>query len=92
LRSAIIRCQLKNGTYTSGCTTITAYDILDPSTAPGTHFTYTISAASATAFTILAMRGTRAGGNTADGILVSQDDTAGAGGVTRSGSGAFSGI
>lgn len=87
VRQAIERCYLSSsGTYV-GCT-MTTLDTDDPSTAPGTRFTYSISGATASAYTIQATRLTVDGGDGTSWIRLIQT----VGGVTRTGSGRFIGI
>lgn len=87
LRQAFERCYLsRSGTYV-GCT-MGNIDVDDPGTAPGTHFTYSISGASATGYTIQATRNAIDGGTVTDWIRITQT----AASATRSGTGRFSGI
>jgi prepilin-type N-terminal cleavage/methylation domain-containing protein len=87
VRQSIERCYLgRSGTYV-GCT-IATIDVDNPSNAPGTHFTYTISGQTATAYTIVARRNAVDGGDSNSQIYIEQ----GPAGVTRSGTGTFVGV
>ena len=88
VRSAIERCYLQTSDYTK-CTAMTDLDIGDPASAVGSHFTYVLTSQGSTVgFTIQANRGTLDGGTTTDWIRLRQDLV----GVTKSGTGNFSGI
>ena len=89
LRRSMVRCQLRQNSYLN-CDAFSNLDLLDPSTAPNTHFTYSIRLGGTTAFTLTATRNTNNGGDNTSTISLSHDDLAGT--VTRSGSTPFSGI
>ena len=88
VRQALERCYLQqSGTY-ANCN-IGNLDVQNPSTAAGAHFkAYAVTNQGAAAYTITATRGTINGGDGASIITVVQDSN----GVTRSGTGVFSGI
>jgi prepilin-type N-terminal cleavage/methylation domain-containing protein len=87
VRQSVERCYLgRAGTYV-GCT-ITTIDVENPSNTPGTHFTYTVTGQTATAYSIVARRNAFNGGDTTSQIYVEQ----GPAGVTRSGTGTFIGV
>ena len=87
VRESVARNYLvNNGTYTFA--TMAVLDVEDPSTAPGTHFTYSISGTTATGYTLQATRNLVDGGVATDWIRLIQTG----GGVTRSGTGRFIGI
>jgi Tfp pilus assembly protein PilE len=90
MRTAMERCyMMRNGSYV-GCSSFGTIGLDDPASSPGTHFTYTIVSGtlSATGYTLRAVRNTSHGGDTASTIEITQTSTA----LTRSGTGAFSGI
>ncbi len=88
VRQSLERCYLqRSGDYTN-CTNFANLDIENPANSPGSHFTYTITGATATGYTINANRNTIDGGSTAGWVVVTQAGTA----VSRSGAGAFAGI
>ncbi len=88
LRSAVQRCYVSNqGTYV-GCT-IANIDFQVPNGEPGTHFTYSITGQTATAYTLTATRNAfESGDNGVSNIYFEQDNS----GITRSGDGVFSAI
>jgi len=87
VRQSVERCYLgRSGTYV-GCV-ISALDVENPSTTPGSHFAYIVTGQSATVYTIQATRGTINGGDGTSRIFVEQ----GLNGVTRSGTGTFIGV
>ena len=87
VRQSVERCYLGNaGTY-NGCL-IASIDVENPSNSPGAHFTYAITGQTATSYTIRVRRNNVDTGDTTSEIFIEQ----GAAGVTRSGTGAFSGV
>jgi prepilin-type N-terminal cleavage/methylation domain-containing protein len=87
VRQSVERCYLgRAGTYV-GCT-IATIDVENPSTTPGTHFTYTITGQTTTAYSIIARRNAVNGGDSNSQIYIEQ----GPAGVTRSGTGTFIGV
>ncbi|MCK5580378.1 MAG: prepilin-type N-terminal cleavage/methylation domain-containing protein [Candidatus Omnitrophica bacterium] len=90
VRQSVERCYLMTRDYTECDENFNELDLEDPGTSPGAHFGYGVAASSATAYTITATRNTLDGGaaGDTDTIVLSADDT----GVTRTGTGAFSGI
>ncbi len=86
LRQAMNRCYLISGTYV-GCN-LTNLDVPDPSTTPGSHFTYTADPLllTATTFSLVATRNSIDGsGASGNYISIDQDGT-------KAGIGAYSGI
>ena len=72
IRQAMERCALRANTYV-GCDTFTALDITDPTTSPGTHFTYSWPvAAGVGTFTVLATRNGVDGGAAADTVSINE--------------------
>ena len=88
VRQALERCYLQRSGNYAGCTAFTSLDIGDPANSPNAHFSYVISAASATGYTITVTRNTQDGGAATSIIAMIQTTT----GVTRSGVGAFAGV
>jgi len=87
LRQSVERCfTAQDGDYLD-CT-IGAIDLEDPANSPGNHFSYLITPAGTTGFTIRATRNTLDGGNVGDQVNLEFNGTA----FSRSGSGAFVGI
>ncbi len=87
IRQSMERCFLANsGTY-SGCT-IGSLDLMDPGTSPGAHFSYAVSGATGTGYTLTARRNGTDGGNSTSTITITQSSA----GVARSGTVDFAGI
>ncbi len=88
IRSSTQRCYLSNkGTY-AGCT-IANLDFKVPNGEPGTHFTYSITGQTATAYTLIATRNLyESGDNGISHVYFEQSPT----GVVRSGDGIFAGV
>lgn len=89
IRGAVTRCALRLGNYGQGCGAFANLDAADPSTAPNSHFTYTIATGNST-FSIQARRNTRAGGDNTSIIWLFQNDPGNA--VEKGGNGPFGGI
>ena len=88
IRQSMERCYLqRNGSY-SNCNTFNNLDLTNPGTSPNAHFAYAFSGASAVGYTITATRNTLEGGDGTSTVVVTQTATM----VTRSGTGAYSGI
>ncbi|MCA9405934.1 MAG: prepilin-type N-terminal cleavage/methylation domain-containing protein [Candidatus Omnitrophica bacterium] len=87
IRGAMERCYLQGNQAYTGCT-ISVLDIDDPGTMPGAHFGYAVSVTGAQTYTVTATRNSTEGGSTSDFIRFTQTTA----GVTRTGSGAFSGV
>jgi len=90
IRSSMERCYLaNNGSYVNcGNTNFTQLDIDSPASSPNAHFAYVISGPSTVGYTITATRNALDNGNTTSTIVVVQNATV----VTRTGTGAFSGL
>jgi len=86
IRQSIERCYLQRSAYTN-CGAFANLDVEDPSSAQNSHFGYGITPA-AGGYTITATRNTRDGGTATDTVVL----TVTAAGITKSGTGAFSGI
>lgn len=86
VRQSVERCGLAQNQSYTGCV-LGAIDIDNPGNSPGAHFTYQVTAGAA-AYTIVAQRNTRNGGDGGSRIFL----TATAAGVSRSGTGSFVGI
>jgi type IV pilus assembly protein PilE len=87
LRNSVERCYVaNNGTYV-GCT-VASIDFDVPNGDPGTHFTYSITGQTATAYTLTATRNVFESGDGTSHIYFEQDPS----GLTRSGDGAFSAV
>ena len=90
LRGSVVRCALRLGNYGQGCTLASLnLDTVDPSTAPNSHFAYTL-ALSNTTFSIQAQRNSRAGGDGNSVIWLFQNDPGNE--VRKGGNGPFAGI
>lgn len=90
IRQSMERCYLMSpGTY-SGCGDggFSELDIEDPALSPNAHFTYAITGANATGYTITATRSASDGGDGASTVVILQNTA----GVTRSGTGVYSGL
>ena len=81
-------CYLSRGSYSS-CSDFTALNIPDPNSADRSHFKYQIISGDHDEFTIVATRTTLDEGVPTDTITFKKDAS---GGITRLGTGAFSGI
>ena len=91
IRSSMERCVLKNGSGNyDTCNSMGSGGELDvdPSVEAGTHFTYAVSAATTTGYTITASRNTLDGGASGDTVRIVVNTSAGT--ITKSGGGAFS--
>ncbi len=87
LRQSMERCYLASAGSYATCT-IASLDVENPGNSPGARFTYTVTGATATDYTLVATRNTADGGTSGDLIRIIQSPT----GVTRNGTGAFAGI
>ena len=87
IRQSMERCYLQRYAYT-GCAAFTNLDLEDPAASPNNHFTYGMTAPTATTYNITATRNTRDGGVATDMVVLTNNGTT----ITRSGTGAFSGI
>jgi type IV pilus assembly protein PilE len=87
VRQSMERCYLQSNSTFVGCI-LTGLDVSNPGTTPGSHFTYGISGQSTAGYIITATRNSYDGGDSSSTITVTQ----GATGVTRAGTGTFSGI
>jgi len=87
VRQSMERCYLQRSAYTN-CNLFSNLDLEDPANSPNNHFTYSFPAAAATTYTIRATRNTRDGGTATDYIELTNNGAT----ITRSGTGAFSGI
>lgn len=88
IRGALDRCALLLGNYTNCNDIANDLDIPDPAASPGAHFTYAITNATQTAYTIVATRNSTDGGTAGDTITLTNNGTT----VTRSGTGAFDNV
>ena len=75
LRGSMERCNLQTSNTFVGCT-LGTLDVADPSTAPNTHFTYTITGQTATQYTITATRNAFDGGNGTSRVILAYDGAA----------------
>ena len=87
IRQAVERCYLQRSSYVN-CGDFGNLDLENPGNSPNNHFTYSFSGLGVTTYTIIATRNTREGGNGSDAISLTNDGVI----ITRSGTGAFSGI
>ena len=87
IRQSMERCYLQRNAYTT-CNAFANLDLEDPATSPNNHFDYAFTAATANSFTITATRNTSDGGAVTDTVVLTNNATT----ITRSGTGAFSGI
>ena len=89
IRQAVVRCGLLDNSITL-CGTFADLDISDPGLEPGSHFTYAIAVDTPATddMTLTATRNITEGGNLGDTIVL----VVAAGGITRTGSGAFASI
>jgi len=86
IRQSIERCYLQRSAYTN-CGAFANLDVQDPAASANAHFSYAIAPA-AGGYTITATRNTRDGGTATDTVVL----TVTAAAITKSGTGAFSGI
>ncbi|MFA5088326.1 MAG: prepilin-type N-terminal cleavage/methylation domain-containing protein [Candidatus Omnitrophota bacterium] len=84
IRGALARCQLINGSYVPCADSWNNLDISNPTNAPGTHFTYSITAG-ATSYTVVATRNSTNGGTSGNLITLIETSTT----ISKSGTGAF---
>ena len=87
IRQSMERCYLMRVSYTGPCADFTTLDVEDPSLTPGSHFTYEIDSADI-AYTIIATRNTREGGDGLDTLWLNFDGAS----VFRGGTGAFGAV
>lgn len=88
IRQAIERCYFATRSY-STCNSFSRLDLADPTSAPNSHFTYTLPGTFDTSnYTILATRNTRDGGNPSDWIQLQASGSD----ITRTGNGNFAGV
>jgi len=88
IRQSMERCYLQRNAYT-GCTAFGNLDLEDPTGSPNQHFTYGMTAPTSTTYTITATRNTRDNsGPAGDTVVLTNNGST----ITRSGTGAFSGI
>jgi len=84
IRSSMERCYIEEMDFNQ-CAGFGNLDIQDPAGTPGAHFSYAITADSASTYNSIATRNTLDGGNNGDLIGVRQTGTS----IDRCGSGAF---
>jgi len=87
IRQSVERCYLQRSSY-ENCGVFSDLDLEDPANSPNNHFTYSFSGMGASTYTITATRNTREGGNGSDTVILTNNGVM----ITRSGTGAFSGI
>ena len=88
IRQSMERCYLqRNGSYSS-CNAFNNLDLTDPGLSPNAHFAYAFSGAGVAGYTLTATRNTVEGGDGTSTVVVVQTAAT----VTRSGTGAYSGI
>ncbi len=88
LRGGVERCYVMNNQALTNCSAMGNLDVADPGTPGQAHFTYAITTAASTIYSIVAVRKTVRGGVTTSTITYVVSPT----GVTKSGTSAYSGI
>lgn len=73
----------------ANCTDLGNLDMGDLTSTPGTHFSYSVTAADQQSFTIVALRNSVNGGDNTSTITYMYDDISG---ITKSGTGVFHGL
>ena len=87
IRGSMERCYMMRVSYTGPCANFTSLDVENPGFTPGSHFTYSVTPAD-TAYTIIATRNTRAGGDGFSELWLNFDGSS----VFRGGTGNFGAV